>query len=248
MIVATGLSFPEGPAIDRNGRLFCCSLTGGYVAGIGPDGLPERFLECPRPNGLAIDPRDGSFWVADSGCRAILRDGRPVTAGLELLGPNDLVFAPDGTLYFTDPLGSSAENPIGAVYRLGPDGRVERLAGGLAFPNGLALVGAPASGAGPALIIAETLRHRLLRLDLTSGALDPFCDVGRGPDGMAAAPDGRIYVALYREGCIAVVSPTGQMERKLPVADAHPTNCCLDGPQLFVTLAQTGRIQRITLA
>ena len=44
-----------------------------------------------------------------------------------------------GNIYFTDPKGSSVKNPVGAIYRLGIDGKLTRLIGGLAFPNGLAL-------------------------------------------------------------------------------------------------------------
>ena len=44
---------------------------------------------------------------------------------------------PEGTSDWTDPDGSSLKNPVGNIFRLRPDGRVERIATGLAFPNGL---------------------------------------------------------------------------------------------------------------
>ncbi|HEY3365152.1 MAG TPA: SMP-30/gluconolactonase/LRE family protein [Symbiobacteriaceae bacterium] len=248
MIIATGLQFPKGPAFGTDGRLYCCNVNGGNVVRIEGDGMGHRVAECPRPNGLAIHPQNGALWIADSGARAILRVpltvegfGAPVAVTrVELLGPNDLVFAPDGTLYFTDPLGSTLDNPIGCVYRRAKNGQVEELAGGLAFPNGLALVG-------ESLIVAETLRNRLIRIDLASNAVTEFCAVGQGPDGIALGSDGRLYVALYREACVAVVTPNGRVERKLPVQDEHPTNCCVSDSSLFVTLAATGRIEKIAL-
>lgn len=246
MIVATGLRFPEGPAFDAEGRLHCCCLGGGYVVRIGQGGAVERVVESPRPNGLAFHPDDDALWITDSGARTILRArpreaARPVTSAV-LLGPNDLVFHSDGSVYFTDPMGSSGQNPIGAVYRLDPAGRLERVATGLAFPNGLAL-----TGAGKGLIVAETKRDRLLHIDLGSGRVEPFCDVGRGPDGITQGPDGLLYVALFREGCVAVVATNGQVLRRLTVQDDHPTNCVTRDGYLFVTLSATGRIERLSL-
>lgn len=236
-------------------------LNGGAVVRIGsaetgapkpwPKGITktltvEPVVLCPRPNGLAVNSEDGSLWIADSGRRAILRavpGTRPeVVEPGPFLGPNDLVFAADGTLFFTDPGESSAENPVGAVYRRSPQGGVQQLAGGLAYPNGLAV--APG---GDALVVAETCRHRLIRVDLETGAVSPFCSVGLGPDGMAWGPGGLLYVALYREGCVAVVEARGGVTDKLSVLDPHPTNCTVNGCWLYVTLAASGRIQRLPL-
>ena len=68
---------------------------------------PGAFI---GPNGMAEAP-DGSVWMAQHGDRQIVRVApdrtlTPVVStfeGKRFNSPNDLVFAKDGALYFTDP-------------------------------------------------------------------------------------------------------------------------------------------------
>ena len=71
-----------------------------------------------------------TLYVADEGddIHGVLRIVDGVAAevvvdayeGAQLNGANDLVFDGDGVLYFSDPWGSSAENPIGGFLPLLP--------------------------------------------------------------------------------------------------------------------------------
>ena len=151
------------------------------------------------PAGLAFH-RDGTLYIADEGAQhhGVLRlAGTPAGAGAltpwvqayegqPLNGANDLVFDAQGVLYFSDPWGSSLEKPIGGFYRAFPDGRLERLDEGLAFPNGVAI-----DPAGTAVYLAETGPNRVLRYALggdgSVGERTVFAALegGPGPDGMA---------------------------------------------------------------
>src|ERR687898_405144 len=128
------------------------------------------------PEGPAFH-RDGSLYFVNWLTHSILKvtpEGS-ISAwiqeyeGTPLNGANDLVFDASGVLYFSDPWRSSLENPIGGFYRAFPDGRLEQLDTGLAFPNGVAV--APD---GSAVYLAETWTNRILRYAIgADGRLGP---------------------------------------------------------------------------
>ncbi len=165
-VVVSGYNSPEGPAFDRHGNLFFVNWLTSSIVRIGPDGAAAEFANTGGiPAGLAFD-RQGTLYVADEGeaLHGVLRvspDARMTPwlqdyEGAPLNGANDLCFSPDGVLYFSDPWGSSLERPIGGFYRAFPDGRLERLDQGLAFPNGVAV-----QADGCAVYLAETRQPRL---------------------------------------------------------------------------------------
>lgn len=255
-LIATGLDFPEGPVYDRHGNLYLCQLRSGDISVVRPDGRLEDVINTGgNPNGAALD-REGHLLVADSGKNSILRispDADVLTLadgyqGEPLRGPNDLVVAADDSVYFTTPVGSNEDNPIGRVYRLHPGGRVDLIAERLAFPNGIAL-----SADGSVLYVAETRRRHVLRLALDArgmpaGEAEIFAvlrPVGEGPDGMAFDVEGCLYVAHYGGGCVAVFGPDGTKEREIPIEGANPTNVAFGGRDmktLYVTEAERGNV------
>ena len=119
-LFANGFKFPEGPAFDRNGNLFIVDVGTGDISTISPEGRVKTFVNTGgAPNGAKFHP-NGDLYVADrvKGIIAISPDGKVRVIvdrfqGKKFNGPNDLVFDSRGNLYFTDPHGSSAENPFG---------------------------------------------------------------------------------------------------------------------------------------
>jgi len=205
-----------------------------------------------QPNGIAFDGA-GRLWICDAGLN-LVRCYDPIadswTVGVDALDgeplsrPNDLAFDSIGNLVFTCP-GNSRANPIGLVACLRRDGRVQAIARGFYFPNGLAFT--PDS---KHLVVAETRRQRLWRgqWDSEHGhwlAPRPWASVGGniGPDGMAFAADGNLYVAILGAGEIKVVAPDGEVIEVIEVPGAKPTNCAFDpGGELglVVTEAEHG--------
>lgn len=253
-ILATGLSFPEGPAFDAAGNLWCVEMTAGMLWRRSVDGDVQRYRVGGRPNGLAID-QDGGIWFCDSGHDAIRRfdpfSETIATVADTILGrrldrPNDLAFDGLGNLVFTCP-GESRTEPTGYVCALAPDGDLSVIADGLYFPNGLAFTRDDA-----ALVVAETRRNRLwsgrwdatmriwsnLRiLATTSGSI--------GPDGLALDAEGRIYVAVHGSTGIEVKTPEGRSAGAVSLGDGNPTNCAFDptgGLGLVVTEAAQGSV------
>jgi len=119
----------------------------GYALGTDP---PGREL---GSNGLTFD-RNGTLVVADHGNRGISRWNdslytRTVVVdrfeGKRFNSPNDLVWAPNGDLYFTDPSyglrglndDPNKELPFNGVFRLSASGQLSVVTRDLSFPNGV---------------------------------------------------------------------------------------------------------------
>lgn len=230
-IVAT---HPDRPGDTR--RLF--NTSSGGVEGI--------------PAALAFGP-DGCLYITDEGHRAILRATDQGELSVHVRspnGPNDLSFDRDGGLWFTDPWGSGLDNAVGAVYVLRAGAaKPERVASGLAFPNGIVVT--PHE-----LAYAETRTNRLWRHRRSAqgrlGAAELFAELPaqagvevQGPDGMARDRLGNLYVAHFGAGCIRVLAPDGTQLDPIAVPGRDPTNLCFGGPDmctLFVTLDDTDQL------
>jgi gluconolactonase len=249
-LFATGFKFPEGPAFDRDGNMFVVNVDTGVISKVSSEGKAETFVNTGgAPNGAKFHV-NGDLYVADrkKGIIAISPDRniRIVVdnhQGKRFSGPNDLVFDFSGNLYFTDPHGSSAENPFGCVYRLSASGELACLASRLAFPNGLVL-----SNDGRSLFVANTRKNRILRY-----VLDPpvrsyiFSQLsgGWGPDGMALDVAGNLYIAHYGGGDVIILNPKGEVIERIPVGGLYPTNVAFGGSgrkTLFVTEVETDSV------
>jgi gluconolactonase len=259
--IVTGYNSPEGPAFDHQGALHFVNWLTSAILRVGPDGAAVEVANTGGiPAGLAFH-RDGTLYVADEGAQhhGVLRLGRDGRLspwvqdyqGQPLNGANDLVFDRQGVLYFSDPWGSSVEKPIGGFYRAFPDGRLERLDEGLAFPNGVAV-----DPAGAAVYLAETGHNRVLRYALgpdgRPGGRTVFAvlEGGPGPDGMAFDVAGNLYVAHHGEGRVDVLDPQGHLLAPLQTPGRQPTNVAFGGPDrrtLVVTEVETGAVYRTTV-
>lgn len=258
--LVSGLTTPEGPVFDLAGNLFFVEWEKSSIARRTPRGeVSEWFNTGGIPAGLAFD-KDGNLYVADEGpeIHGILRitpDKQSTILvneyqGKPLNGANDLMFDADGVLYFSDPYGSSRDNPIGGFYRYFPDGRLEQIDTGLAFPNGLAI-----DAAGTAVYLAETGPNHVLRYainrDGTTGPREIWATLsdGQGPDGMAFDARGNLYVAHWSGSEVAVFDRHGQQIESIPVPGRNVTNCAFapDAKTLVITEVETGSIYQVEL-
>lgn len=254
-IIASGLQSPEGPCFDRDGVLHFVDWDAQEIYQVQPDGKRSVFVNTGGiPTGSKFH-RNGHLFVADGemGILDISPDGKIKVAALEyqgkkFLGPNDLVFAPNGDLYFSDPRGSDPENPIGSVFLLRTTGEVELFAGGFQFPNGLEF-----SADGQTLYLAETFPNHILAFDLDAQGLERSRRVfsqlggGLGPDGMAFGKDGNLYVAHFGKGVVAVIDPSGEVMDEIEVGGTNPTNVAFWDDCLYVTEVSKGQVVRLQL-
>jgi len=223
-------------------------------------GATQKIKTGGAPNGLACDAA-GRIYFCDAEENAIRRldpaTGKIETLASELDGlplnkPNDLAFDANGNLIFTCPRDSRTE-PTGYVCCLTPSGNVTIIASELYFPNGLAF-----TADGDELIIAETYRQRLWRGVWQSAEKQwhgkvwaTGLDGAPGPDGMAFANDGTLYVAVYGSSSIMCVDAAGNVIRKISLVGKNPTNCAFDPSEklgLVVSEAEQGKLWSLPMS
>jgi lactonase len=211
----------EGPAFDIEGNLLFLDIYGGRVLRLSPHGdLKTVYTDSTlRPAGIAIH-RDGRIFLAGVGdfeagaIIAIDAEGKhqEVVVGRDLgYVPDDLVFDEHGGFYFTDFKGTATQ-PTGGVYYVAPGQRnVIAALPYMSGANGVAL-----SPDGSVLWATEFCASRLHRVDLQSpavakpfGSTVPYHFVGRAPDSMRVDRDGNVYVAMYQQGRVLVLNPSG---------------------------------------
>jgi gluconolactonase len=276
--LAGGFSFIEGPLWRPEGALWFSDVVGNVVRQWTPDG---KIIEILRPggydgnslpaggfngpNGMIAD-KDGAALLCQHGNRRIVRiaKDRSVTTlvdkfqGKKLSSPNDLVFASDGSLYFTDPpygLPKQDEDPakelkFNGVFRLA-GGKLSIAVRDLTRPNGLAI-----SPDQKTLYVANSDEKKKVWMayDLAADGTGKngriFADVtaetaGGLPDGMKLDEKGNVYAA--GPGGVWVFSPAGKHLGTIKLPEI-PANCNWgdDAKSLYIT-AQTG-LYRIKLA
>ena len=129
---------PTGLAFDPEGNLAVSSRADGSVYRLSSGGESEVVAqELGVATGIAFDP-EGNLYVGDrtGPIHRVDRSGS-ITRFAELhpsVAAFHLAWGPDGHLYATAPTLSNDDS----IYRIGRDGRVHAVAGGLARPQGLA--------------------------------------------------------------------------------------------------------------
>ena len=273
-VLASGFRWSEGPVWDKaGGRLLFSDVPNNVVHAWSEKGGAAVFLKPsgytgpeggggrePGANGLAFDAK-GRLVLCQHGDRRIsrLEDGRFVPLverfeGKRFNSPNDLVFGPDGALYFTDPpygLTKTFEDPgreIGwnGVYRLAPDGRVSVLVKDLKAPNGIGLspdartlyVG-QSDGDRPVVMAYDLAKDGSVSNGRVFFDTAPLKKNGPGaPDGMKVDRDGNVFTT--GPGGVLVLTPKGEYLGTI-VTGVPTANCAFgdDGRTLYLTANDT---------
>ncbi|MGE7204880.1 SMP-30/gluconolactonase/LRE family protein [Sphingomonas sp. NPDC019816] len=269
LILHEGTVHAEGPAWQAShGRLLFSDVSNRRLnAWYEDDGRVEVVIDATWfMNGNAVAP-DGAVWHCEHGRRCISRssadlmgDPEPVIThfqGKRLNSPNDVTIAPDGSIWFTDPIfgivmpsqGALAEPELDhrSVYRFDPaNGELTRVAD-FEQPNGVAL-----SADGGTLYVSDTslslgevpgftagAKHEVVRFrhqpDGSWGEQTRFCRTDHGyPDGFTTDSRGWLWVSAA-DG-VHVWSADGEKLGFVPV-DATVSNLCFggsDGRRLFI--------------
>lgn len=248
-----GLGWPEGPTVLPDGRVVFVESYRSQLTAWSPDGTERYAYTAGAPNSCVLGA-DGAIYVCQNGgtvgpwrasemtrasIQRVDREGGSAEIiateiqGVALNGPNDLVFGPDGWLYFTDPGSYDPKAPQSSyIHALDPAGQGHVIIAfeTPVFPNGIAVYD-------DGTIVWDESYTGRVRRRRPDGTIE---DWGRLPgdnpipDGVKIGLDGRLYVTDIVGKGIHVLSPTGEVEDFITVGGG-PTNCAFSGDSLYMT-------------
>jgi sugar lactone lactonase YvrE len=243
-------AYPEGPLFAGE-MLLVAEMGADRVSAFDKAGVKRTFFQSAGCGPTAIAPYGpgfvilchlgGELVVVDKAGREQQRIGK----GL-LRDPNDGYADAAGGVYFSDPgLFSKLTEPEGYVYRLAPDGALQRVLEGLWYPNGVYV-----DVAENAAYVCETFARKVWRYDIgADGALSNkrlFADIDAidpktqysyreaGPDGLERGPDGEMVVSIYGEGHLLRIGRDGKLIGEIKVPTQYETNIAFGAPGAVV--------------
>lgn len=238
-LLADGLGFPESTRW-HDGRVWCCNWGAGEVLALSADGTREVVAQLPvetLPFSIDWLP-DGQLVLIDGPQRRLLTLGTGGT--LELLvdlsglsqGPfNEIVVSAIGNVY--------VNGGNGEIVCVRPGDGLEVVAGGLQWPNGMALLDDERT-----LVVADSHAKQLIAFDVErGGALSGrrvWAELDHAPDGICSDADGAIWVATVPGRQCLRVAEGGEPLATVPT-DQGCFACMLggeDGRTLFIAAAE----------
>jgi sugar lactone lactonase YvrE len=243
-VLLDGLAYVES-ARWHDGRLWFAHWGTDEIIAVELDGTSEVVAHGPGGLGWSIDwLPDGRLLVTGAGLSRHEADGSSVKhADLSHLAEdwNELVVDGRGTAYVNGRLfGPPEEGPSGIIALVTQDGHVRPVAGGLAFPNGMAV-----TPDNRTLIVAESWAQQLTAFDIgadgsLSGRRVWASTPGDHPDGICLDAEGAAWYADVGNAHCRRVREGGDV---LATVDAGrgAFACMLGGPDgrtLFILAAE----------
>jgi len=252
----------EGPALDSKNNLYFCSRGKwkGIVRWNSSEGA-SKYAEVATkagPGGLWIDDGDNIFLTATNE-REIWKlapnKKKTVVAkvGFEAdpklaKGPNDVVTAKNGTVYFTDPNGYYGDSPNGTVYWVGSDRKTKIFSAEITGPNGIIL-----SQDEKTLYVSHNIAKSTSKISSWSlkddGSAGVYREVVTLPDciadGIAVDSEGALWLTCYSFGAAYRVTPDGKVTHKVTTEQKALTNVKFgrgaDNKHLYLTSSDMER-------
>jgi sugar lactone lactonase YvrE len=239
-ILIDGLSFGESPRWHDD-RLWLCDWGASELIAVGLDGVRETIANVPSfPFCIDWDP-DGRLLITNAAQQSVVTlaaDGSlervADLSGVSDRPPgNEIVVDPAGHAYVNgggfDMMAGEAPAP-GMIALLTADGGAREVAGGLGFPNGMAV-----TPDGRTLICAESHTGRLTAFDIAAdGSLENrrvwAMIEGSAPDGIALDAEGAVWFADVPNRRCVRVAEGGEVLDTRP-ADRGCFSCALGGPE-----------------
>ncbi len=247
--------FLEGPSFDRDGNLWVVDIPWGRIFRIDPQGGVELAAEYDgEPNGLKFHP-DGRAFITDFRRGIMVMDPKTgrvepwlERAGLEgFKGCNDLFFASNGDLWFTDQGLTGLQDPSGRLYRQRASGQLDLVLQGVPSPNGLVM-----NLDETAVYLAATRDNAIWRVPLLADGSATKVGVyiqmsgGGGPDGIALDSEGGLAVCHVGFGAVWIFSPRGEPLYRIDAPEGLATTNCAygdaDGRTLYMVESRSGTV------
>jgi gluconolactonase len=224
---------------------------GGRIIRLQPGQAAEVFLPDVGTNGLAVSP-EGDLVAASQKLGAIVSfdvKATPPSAtpkktyagmymGTRFSSPNDVAVRSDGTVYFTDPAyqAGSVKQSEERAYWVTPAGVVSVIPNTGAPPNGIIL----SPDEKTLYVGGSKLSAYPIGADGSPGTGKTFPNDQNGlfgTDGLGMDCAGNLYVAMYSQGVVEVLKPTGDKVGTIQVGSGV-TNVAFGGPDgktLYIT-------------
>lgn len=162
------------------------------------------------------------FVTVEEGLDNRLNDGRVDRFGCFWIGSMD----------------NQLHRPNGSVYRVGPDGVVERQFGDVIVSNGIAF-----SPDGKRFHFSDTRRYQsfVFDVDAQDGSIHnrrifaDYTQTKERPDGACFDVDGGLWTAFFAGGKLVRYAPDGEIDTIVEMPVTNPTCVCFGGPD-FKTL------------
>ena len=245
-LVAEGLKFTEGPAVNAKGEVFYNEVPSAATYKIGADGKPVVFIKDTKKNdGQAFGP-DGRLFSAANGAEHIVAttpDGKTTVIAEGFKG-NDLVVLNNGNIYVTNPNWTGVNTDTSKIWLITPKGEKKVVDTGLKFSNGIC-----ASPDQTLLYVADSKSHWVYSYQIQpDGTLAhkqkyfhlhmPDTADDSGADGLRTDRDGRLYVAT-RMG-LQVCDQAGRVTCIIPTPNGKVANLTFGGPEFDTMYAMCG--------
>ena len=242
MVCGAGAAIGESP-LWQDGRLLWIDPVARRLLGFA-DGTLEAvpvaqavWSLAALPDGAVAGTLDDSFFAV--GAKGEIKPGlsAQIDPGCRL---NDMTTDAQGGLW-AGVMHRGLLATRGAIVHAPSLDEVPRVvASGLGVPNGMKF-----SADGATLYVVDTLVRTLLAYAVAPGVLaEPtvvtdFLGLPGKPDGMAIAPDGSFWVAMWGGGCVVQIAPGGATLRQIAVPAPHVSSLCFAAAdRLFVTTSR----------
>ncbi|MGF6495680.1 sugar lactone lactonase YvrE [Luteibacter sp. 621] len=202
-----------------------------------------------QPDGTWVGAGEDRFFVVD------IRTGALTPGPIAPLAPgcrfNDMTVDALGGLWVGSMHRGLLHARGGLFYAPSPGAEVVQVAEGLGVANGIAFV-----ANGKRLLVVDTLSRTLLAyprredqlsLDEPTVVTD-FLNAPGKPDGMAVAPDGTVWVAMWGGSCIVQLAANGATERSVPLPAPHVGSLAFDRDGVAYVSTSRARLTEAALA
>ena len=246
----------ECPVWDAaNRRVLFCDIGGKKINALSVDTDARQTWDLPEVVGSFGLCRSGRLVVAlrhrvvyfDPKTQAVT-DLTPAVVEPRTNRLNDGKTGPDGAFWVGSMDENSPRQPLGALYRVTADGKIEKKSEGYAVSNGLAW-----SPDGRIMYHSDSTSAVIEAWDFNpaSGGMTNHRQIAKltnedgRPDGAAMDTDGNYWSAGPSAGCINCFSSTGRLLKKLPFPVPGPTMPCFAENFMYVTSLREGKSAEI---
>lgn len=247
----------EGPIWDpRIKCLYWVDIAQGELHQLNPiTNAHQQWQFVDKPSAIALRKKGGLLITFARSFAFFDPDSGKLTPWIAPLADQSLTVFNDGKCdrmgrFWIGSKDIHEKEPIGALYRLDPDGTFTQMDLGFIVSNGMGW-----NLNNEYFYFTDGAAHRQIlryKFDLATGTISQrtvFAKIPEHsyPDGLTLDAEDFIWSAYWEGECLTRFTPQGEIDRVVPVPVLKPTSCCFGGKnsnQLFITSARRDLTQQ----